>query len=56
VAQVVTNALAGLAFLATYAYLLRRARRRGRPAEVQWGWLAAILACAGAAIVLNYLL
>jgi hypothetical protein len=56
VATLGSYVLGFLAFLAIYAYLLRRARRQGRPAEVQWGWLAAILACAGAAIVLNYLL
>jgi hypothetical protein len=54
VAQFAGYVLPFLAFLAFYAYLIRRARRQGKPAEVQWGWLAAIVACAGVAIVLSF--
>jgi hypothetical protein len=36
-------------FIAIYAAL---ARRRG--GEIQWGWLAAVLACASVAIVLSF--
>jgi hypothetical protein len=38
-----------LVFIAIYAWLVRR--RGGR---IQWGWLAAVVACAGVAIVLSY--
>jgi hypothetical protein len=48
VAQIVTWVLALLVFAGIYAFL---ARRRG--GQVQWGWIAAILACAAVAIVLS---
>jgi hypothetical protein len=50
VAQILTWVLALLAFAGIYAFL---ARRRG--GRIQWGWIAAILACAGVAIVLSFL-
>ena len=50
--EIVAYALPLLAFLAIYAYLHRRA---GRP-PVRWGWLAAIVLCAAAALVLGALL
>ena len=43
-------------FIAFYAFLLRRARRSGRPAEIQWGWLAAVVLCAGVAIAAGFLM
>jgi hypothetical protein len=49
VAQIVTTVVALLAFAGIYAVL---ARRRG--GQVQWGWIAAVLACAGVAIVLSF--
>jgi len=56
VGQAVGFLLPFLLFLAFYAFLLRRARRQGRHADVQWGWLAAVAACAGVAILLSYVL
>ena len=40
-----------VAFIAIYAVLARRSGGR-----IQWGWLAAVLACAGVAIVLSFLM
>jgi hypothetical protein len=50
--EVATYALTLLVFIAIYAYLHVRA---GRP-PVQWGWLAAIVVCAAAALALGALL
>jgi hypothetical protein len=41
-----------VAFLALYALLYRRTAAR----RIQWGWLAAIVLCAGAALLLGALL
>ena len=49
--EIVATRCPVLAFVAIYAYLHRRA---GRP-PVQWGWLAAIVLCAAAALVLGAL-
>jgi hypothetical protein len=43
--------IAFVVFIAIYAVL---ARRRG--GQIQWGWLAAIVACAGVAIVLSFVM
>jgi hypothetical protein len=45
-----------LVFFGIYALLYVRAQRQGRSPAIQWGWLAAILLCAGAAIVLGTVL
>jgi len=43
--------IAFVVFIAIYAVL---ARRRG--GQIQWGWLAAVLLCAGVAIVLSFVM
>ena len=50
--EIVAYALPLLAFVAIYAYFHRRA---GRP-PVQWGWIAAIVLLAAAALALGALL
>jgi hypothetical protein len=52
VSEIVAYALPFAAFLALYALLRERERRRSgvRP-PIQWGWIAAITACALVAIV-----
>jgi hypothetical protein len=41
-------------FIAIYVLLRRRAgAREGAAPPIQWGWLAAIVACAGAAVVMG---
>lgn len=52
---VVAYVLPLAAFLTLYALLHRRAKRQGKAPAVQWGWLAAILLCAGAVMVLDAL-
>jgi hypothetical protein len=42
-----------LAFLGIYAVLYVREKRRGEDPAIRWGWLAAIVLCAGAAVVLG---
>lgn len=45
-----------VAFLGIYAVLHARAKRQGHDPAIRWGWLVAILLCAGAAIVLGNVL
>jgi hypothetical protein len=45
-----------LAFVGIYAALYMRQKRRGEDPAIQWGWLAAIFLCAGAAVVLGTVL
>jgi hypothetical protein len=44
------------AFLCIFALLHAKARREGKATTVQWGWLAAIVLCAGVAMLLGALL
>jgi hypothetical protein len=44
-----------VAFLILYVGLRRRAARHGATPPIQWGWLAAIAACAAAAALLGLL-
>jgi hypothetical protein len=41
--------VAFLIFIAIYGWLQRR-----RGGQIQWGWLAAVVACASVAILLSY--
>jgi len=50
--EIVAYALPLLAFVAIYAYFRQRS---GQP-PVQWGWIAAIVLCAAAALVVGALL
>ena len=45
-----------LAFLGLYALLHLRQKQKGQDPAIQWGWLVAIFACAGAAALLSYVL
>jgi hypothetical protein len=43
-------------FLAIYAAIHRRAgRTAGEPRPIQWGWLAAVIACAAVAVIIGAL-
>jgi hypothetical protein len=40
-----------IVFITIYAFLQRR-----RGGQIQWGWLAAVVLCAGAAIALGFIM
>jgi uncharacterized membrane protein len=56
VEAVVGLALALAAFVAIYALLRERERKSGSRPPIQWTWLAAITACAVAAVIAGLVL
>ena len=55
--EVLVSVVMLAAFAGIYALLHRRAARRsGSPPPIQWGWIAAIVACAVVAVVAGLLL
>jgi hypothetical protein len=44
-----------LSFLAVFAWIYALLRRRSGNAPVRWGWIAAILGCAGVALLVGVL-
>jgi hypothetical protein len=57
VAQILTYMLPLAVFVGVYAALRRREEARsGHRPPIQWGWLAAIAACAGVAAVAGLVL
>jgi lysylphosphatidylglycerol synthetase-like protein (DUF2156 family) len=55
--ELLTTALVFAAFVAIYAVLRERERQKtGVRPPIQWGWLAAIMACAAVAAVAGLVL